>query len=182
MKWFSSLIILLLFLAPQRTEATSYDTMELVGAGDYRYLSFIKLYDARLFAEPGAEDPLSTSSSRCLVLDYNVEIKADQFIEAANTILSRQLSKSQMEKLAPQIGELHRVYKTVEDGDSYSLCFDAKAQATSLSLNGNKLVSIKSPDFSTAYFAIWLGANNPIDMDLRNDLLGGISADSKGGS
>jgi len=172
MKWFVSFFVLLIFFAPQKSGAEPWKAMNLVGSGEYKYLGFISLYKARLFTDGKAQNVLEPQANRCLVLDYEVAITAEQFAEAANTILQRQLAPSEVERISSEINQLHASYRTVEDGDRYSLCFDGASKITSLALNGENIVSIRSPEFAAAYFGIWLGDREPINQRLREDLLG----------
>ncbi len=184
MKWLVLVITLLVFFYPQKSEAEPWKTMTLVGSGEYTYLGFISLYKARLFTDGDAHNVLGPQVNRCLVLDYEVEITAEQFAEAATAILQRQLASSEMARISQEINLLHSRYRTVEDGDRYSLCFDSESQTTSLALNGENLVSIRSLEFAAAYFGIWLGEREPINQGLRNDLLGtagGRGLPAKGG-
>ncbi len=177
MKQLFPIAILLLFLVPQNSQAEPWQNMKLVGSGEYNYLGFITLYQARLFTDGDQRDTSAPQASRCLVLDYEVEILDEQFAEAAEAILLRQLATPELEHIKPYIAELHANYRTVGEGDRYSLCFDGQTQTTSLALNGENLVSIHSSEFAAAYFNIWLGEREPIDRGLRDDL---VSAEKDG--
>jgi len=172
MRWLLSVIVLLMFFAPQTSEGEPWKTMRLVGSGEYKYLGFISLYKARLFTDGSLPRVLLSEVNKCLVLDYQVEIQAEQFAEAANSILLRQLTPSEWGRIRSEINRLHSSYRAVEAGDRYSLCFDVDSQTTSLALNGENLVSVRSPEFAAAYFGIWLKEHEPIDLRLRDDLFG----------
>lgn len=173
------LLVLLVFCNPlgNLSAAVSMEDMQLIGKGEAYYLKFIKIYDATLYSEElvGNENILESDVSKCLHLQYSVGIEKDDFITAANTILTRQFSPEQLGQVSNELEILHGGYKDVEEGDSYTLCYYEKTETTSLALNGQELVSVSSPDFAEIYFSIWLGNTAPLDEKLRKNLLTKIS-------
>jgi len=168
------LIIAIIFFLPTVIFANLQPTMQLVGQADFRYMGIIKVYSAQFLVEPTkSTDLLSTETSRCLQLNYHVEIEAAQLAEAANTVLARQLVPEKIDELSKDIVQLHEAYRDVQEGDSYSLCYSAEQQLTTLSLNNQLLTSIQSAEFATAYFGIWLKETAPIDKKMRDNLLAG---------
>lgn len=149
------------------------ETMILQGKGDVRYLGFIKVYDAHLYTDRSynGTDILAPEISKCLKLIYDVSLTPDNFIEGANTILAKQHPETILEGFKSELDTLHAAYQPVEDGDHYTLCYDSISATTTLSLNNSKLAAITSRDFSNIYFGIWLGKEDPLDEDLRDDLL-----------
>ena len=168
----TTIIALMVLLAPAAAFG-SISSLELHGAGEFTYLGFIKVYDAELYVRTpfSAEEILDENTSKCLKLEYNVGLKAEDFRKSAVKILSRQHVPATLERVKSEIELLHNAYREVGDGDSYSLCYDAESQTTTLSLNQQELVSIASPEFAKIYFGIWLGENEPLDEELRNQLL-----------
>jgi len=155
--------------------------LSLSGTGEIHYLGFIKVYDATLFAPPDAmrDNVLADDCSRCLKLDYAVNLSVDNFIEAAETVLKKQHNETILTSIKPQLDLLHQNYRDVKKNDSYTLCYDAAGQQTSLVLNGNTLVTIPSTQFAAIYFGIWLGKENPIDQNLRSQLLAGLRGEEQ---
>lgn len=153
----------------------SISAMNLMGKGEVYYLGFIKVYDAALYADTGNDSQalIDWETSRCLKLTYDVSLAVKDFVLGAETILARQLSPEEISGLRHEIDMLHSAYRDVQKGDSYSLCYDGPQQLTTLSLNDTELVAVPSKDFAKAYFGIWLGAVQPIDEKLRDQLLGG---------
>lgn len=153
--------------------AAQLEKMQLKGEGDVNFLGFIKVYDAYLYTDEMSttKDFLAPEISKCLKLEYDVSLTKENFIEGANTVLLRQHSKTTIDTFNYELNELHKSYQPVAEGDIYTLCYDAASAVTTLSLNGLKLTEINSKEFSRLYFGIWLGSNQPIDEDLRNDLL-----------
>jgi hypothetical protein len=150
--------------------------MQKIGQGKVYYLGFIKVYDASLYSSEltEAKDVLSRDVSKCLHLEYTVDIDRNDFVKVANTVLNRQFSEEQLARVESDIESLHQGYRDVRDGDSYTLCYNSAEKVTSLSYNGEVLVSVDSPDFAEIYFSIWLGSSDPLDETLRDDLLAGL--------
>jgi hypothetical protein len=153
--------------------ATLQSSMQPIGNGEIRYMGFIKVYDASLSASrmvTGGE-VLDTEISKCLILNYAVPLTVDKFIRGAEMVLQRQHSKEALRAVRQQIDSLHAQYRDVQEGDSYTLCYDAVSSTTTLSLNQEELASIVSADFAKFYFGIWLGSDAPLDEGLRDNLL-----------
>ncbi|MBT8333627.1 MAG: hypothetical protein HKP41_04160 [Desulfobacterales bacterium] len=176
MKLIYCLIITMTLLSFGSAAARIPQELSLSGTGEIHYLGFIKVYDASLFAPPDAmkKDILADDCSRCLKLDYAVNLSVDNFIEAGEKILQKQQSETILASIKPQLDLLHQNYRDVKKNDTYTLCYDAAKQQTSLNLNGNTLVTIPSTKFAAIYFGIWLGEENPIDQGLRSRLLAGL--------
>lgn len=171
-----TLLVTLFIALPISLQGMEIHQMQLQGSGTVRYMGFIKVYDAHLYTDPetSAAEVLSAGSSRCLKLKYSVSLSKENFIEAAETILNRQHDFSTLNRVRPQLNQLHDSYREVEDGDSYVLCYNGEAQTTKLLLNGTEQVEIPSSDFASVYFGIWLGENNPLSNELRSNLLSGL--------
>ncbi len=152
----------------------SLDSMTLISEGDVRYMGFIKVYDAYLYAFDKEDQAriLSPEVSKCLKLNYEVGLKPEDFIAGASTVLDRQHSKEYLDLIKPHVDKLHSAYRAVDKGDSYLLCYDADSGLTTLSLNAEELVAIDSGEFSTAYFGIWLSPDNPLSPGLQKQLAG----------
>lgn len=149
------------------------ESMNLRGQGEVRYLGFIKVYDANLYTENSSvsNDVLNPDVSKCLQLSYHVPLTPENFIEGATTVLSRQHPAEHLDTLDEEISLLHEAYRPVEKGDSYLLCYQAENRTTTLSLNEKELVAVESAPFSSAYFGIWLGDNQPLDSNLQRKLV-----------
>jgi hypothetical protein len=163
----------ILFLLPTASMAM-LDDMELVGEGKAKYLGFITVYDAALYARGpiASGNILGPETSRCLKLDYAVTVSAEDFILAADTVLERQHDGGKLAAVAAEIDRLHRNYSEVGKGDTYALCYEAEDTTTTLYRNGEVQVEIVSADFAGIYFGIWLGPEEPLSDSLRNSLLG----------
>ncbi|MFO7576670.1 MAG: chalcone isomerase family protein [Pelovirga sp.] len=168
-------ILLVLAAAPATADpfADPFAGLELVGAGEVRYMGVIRVYRAELLAPAAArtEDILAATSSFCLRLHYRVALAADDFIKAADTILARQHTQQTLARVAPLITRLHQSYRDVKKGDHYGLCYHAATRSTALILNDEVLVTIDSAEFARIYSGIWLGEQQPLSTELRRQLL-----------
>ena len=145
-------------------------TLRLYGMGLLRYRVVFKGYVAALYLPEGVsgEDALEDVSRR-LELSYFWSIGADDFANAAEQLLERELSADQFARLRPRMKVLHRAYRDVRPDDRYSLTYFPET-GMELRLNGELLASIPGADFARAYFGIWLGSG-ALDADLRDELL-----------
>ncbi len=173
------ILSMLIFHDPVITLAATPAGLTFRGTGEIRYMGIFKVYDARLFTAPSAsaDEVLAPTCSRCLQLDYSTGLSVGQFIGAAETILKQQHSEQDLAAVRPQINLLHQNYKSVQDGDRYTLCYDSETRSTSLSLNDTLLVRVPTPEFAKVYFGIWLGEKNVIDPSLRKQLLSGFNTE-----
>jgi len=152
--------------------------LQTAGKGEALYLGVIKVYDAELSVSPDTSRAtvLDAGVSRCLKLDYAVELTADKFTLAAETVLKRQHDAATLAKIQPQLDQLHTAYVDVKPGDIYQMCYDTKTQTTSLLLNGKVMTRVKSAEFAEVYFGIWLAEKQPIAQELREQLLKGLDS------
>ena len=167
-----SLLLLLGALVPLPCLGMTTD-MQLYGQGSAYYLGFIKVYDAFLYTSKRvtATQVLHADVSKCLKLEYAVDLSADDFIQGADTVLTRQYTPDQLSVFQEDIKLIHQGYRDVEEADNYMLCYTANNSKTTLALNGEELVALYSPQFAEVYFGIWLGQRKPLDETLRNALL-----------
>lgn len=175
------LLVLIIFFYPLSSMSTAagIENMQLLGKGEAYYLKFIKVYDAALYSEKLGEgaDILDRNISKCLYIQYAVGVEADDFIAAANTILTRQFSPERLSEVAGELETLHKGYRDVQEGDSYTLCYSNVSETTTLAFNGQEIVSVSSPDFAEVYFSVWLGKTDPLNEKLRKNLLAHLLQD-----
>lgn len=175
--FFIMIMALLLIMPVAHAYADPTNGLVVRGEGNVRYMGFIRVYDAELLAPADAmlTDVLQAQRSFCLRLTYSVDLTAENFITAAEEILSRQYSQSELASYRPQIDQLHQAYRDVTKGDRYRLCYDADNQSTQLILNDEVLVRVFSPEFAILYAGIWLDAEQPLDAGLRKRLLASLT-------
>lgn len=173
MIFFPYCIAFFLLLPLPAFAVTALDGLESIGSGQARYLGFIKVYDAELYAEKNSSGSiLNADISKCLVLTYSVDLAAEDFVDAANTILQKQHDEQTLAVLSEELDAVHKNYLNVQKGDRYTLCYTAPEEKTTLLLNDREVVSINSAQFAKLYFGIWLGSENTLDASLKKDLLG----------
>ena len=144
---------------------------ELIGSTTFRWMSIIKVYDARLHLGAG-EPPTKVFADIPvrLQLTYHRGFTAAEIIKGGDTLLARNVKAESLAALRDRLELINRAYRDVREGDSYSLTY-VPGKGTTLRLNGSPLVTIPGHDFATAYFRIWLG-DDPISESMRDALLG----------
>jgi hypothetical protein len=143
----------------------------LVGATTFRWMSVIKVYDARLHL--GAGEPSSKVFADIpvrLQLTYHRGFTAAEIIKGGDTLLARNVKADALVSLRERLELINRAYRDVREGDSYTLTY-VPGKGTTLRLNGSPLVTVPGHDFAAAYFRIWLG-DDPISKSMRDTLLG----------
>jgi hypothetical protein len=144
---------------------------ELAGATTFRWMSIVKVYDARLHlgnGEPAAK--VFADIPVRLQLTYHRGFTAAEIIKGGDTLLARNVKADALVSLRERLELINRAYRDVREGDSYTLTY-VPGKGTTLRLNGSPLVSIPGHDFASAYFRIWLG-DDPISKSMRDTLLG----------
>ena len=143
----------------------------LVGATTFRWMSVIKVYDAR--PHLGAGEPSSKVFADIpvrLQLTYHRGFTAAEIIKGGDTLLARNVKTDMLVSLRDRLELINRAYRDVREGDSYTLTY-VPGKGTTLRLNGSPLVTVPGHDFAAAYFRIWLG-DDPISESMRDALLG----------
>ncbi len=175
MKLFKSAInpisILVIVLGLSTVLSSAYASTKqwpLRGKGEVRYLKMIKVYDIGLYSpsQVTAQNILEPYISKCLKLDYRVNLTVDKFKLATSKILKRQHSDEYLNKIKNPLDQLQKAYQAVKKGDSYTLCYNGKSQIMQLDINDKKLVEIQSAELAKAYLGIWLSNNKPISISL----------------
>jgi hypothetical protein len=145
-------------------------TMPIHGVGLAKFLRTIKVYVGALYLAPGVKpEAVLGDVPKRLELSYFRALKAEDFGQAANTVLADNVSPATIKALKPRIEQMHRLYEDVKPGDRYGLTY-VPGIGTELALNGQRKGIIEGADFAAAYFAIWLG-QDPINEALKEGLL-----------
>lgn len=127
-------------------------------------------YNMALYLPTGAEGKdVFADIPKQIVIDYLVDIDADEFGPAGEEILAKNISKQAMAALRPRLDKINSAYQAVTKGDRYTLTY-VPSVGTTLAKNDKALVTIPGEDFAQAYFKIWFG-EEPVDKDLRDNLL-----------
>lgn len=145
----------------------------LIASGEVRYLKVIKVYQASLYSPHPIDSNtiLNSNISKCLKLDYKVDLTTDKFRLATQKILERQYKPEYLKSIQTPLEQLQQSYKPVKKGDSYTLCYNAKTKKLSLDFNETQVANIQSETLAKAYLGIWLSNNKPISRPLYNRLL-----------
>lgn len=142
--------------------------------GEYRYVYrfFFELYEAALFAEPGAgaDDVLDARTAFHLQFRYLREIDKAIILKSADRMLEKNLSDEERASIAERVDKINRAYTGVSDGDTSSLTYKPD-EGTTLTINDKPIATIEGEDFARLYFQIWLG-ERPISERLKENLLG----------
>jgi hypothetical protein len=154
------------------TLATEGVALQLHGVGLLRHRIVFRGYVAGLYLGDDVEPAAALGDvPKRLELEYFWSIKGEDFGDAADAILARNLESRLLDSLRPRIDALHAAYRDVSPGDRYALTY-RPGHGTTLSWNDTSLATIPGADFARAYFAIWLG-EAPMSESLRDALLAG---------
>ena len=151
--------------------ATNASAISSWGSYRYVYKFWFKLYDVELRAASAAqpESILNASSEFQLAFRYHRQIDRAIILKSADKILRRNLSAQHMAQIAERVSHIHAAYRSVDAGDCSSLHY-RPTSGTTLSINGQDLITIPGADFAQHYFKIWLGPE-PISAALKTALL-----------
>lgn len=132
-------------------------SLHLVGKTPFVAGLFFKIYEAGLYldkrpvhAEGIVEKPLY------LELVYSRPIKAQQFRDAANSILEAILPQEKLAQYGELIEAVHESYQDVKEGDRYGLS-SVPGKGLTLFLNDREVIHIPDDGFARDYLQIWLG-------------------------
>jgi len=168
-KPFLAMLLCCLFLSFEAI--ASIKQWPLKRQGEVRYLGVVKVYDIGLYSPSNisSDNILDSNISKCLKLDYAVNLTQDQFKLATSKILKRQHSAEFLASIDAPLTALQASYKPVKKGDIYSLCYNGKTKRMKLDLNDKTLFEMQSAELAKAYLGIWLSKNNPISRPLLNN-------------
>ena len=144
------------------------ETMELVGKARMKVL-FWNVYDAQLYA-PGGR--WSGDGSYALSLTYLRDLYGEKIAERSIQEMRKQ-GFSDESTLERWFELLASIIPDVSDQNTIVGVADAQAN-TRFYLDGELIGEIREPDFTRAFFSIWLGERTS-EPELRDQLLGGQS-------
>jgi len=130
-------------------------------------MTFIEVADAALYSSDCAQLPALTADLQ-LSFIYHRNIAAEDFIEAAETLLERNLSAAEFMQIEQELTQFNMGYESVAEGDRY----DIRRNQDGLSLfKNNRLVSQHaSATLGQRYYQIWFG-DKPFNNKLKQALL-----------
>ena len=142
----------------------------IAGFANLKYY-FFDVYDAVYYSSD--TQPVSKSSPdqiRVLTIYYKISFNKEDFAKAGDDQINKFIDVN-INDFKSALETLNAAYVDVKEGDSYTLQYIPE-KGTSLILNNNKvLVTVPGAEFAKLYFRIWLDKENPIDEELRNNLL-----------
>jgi len=147
------------------------DGIELKSTATAKWLAFISVYDAGLYAIASAKasEVLQRNMPISLEIRYRVDVKKEQLIEAADVALTRQHSEDVRQQFQAAVDELHHSYQDVKEGDRFRI--DVKpGSGLSLYFNDQLRYQNANLDFANYYIGLWL-AENPLSETVRTALL-----------
>lgn len=130
-------------------------------------MKFINVADAALYSSDCSRLPDLTENLQ-LSFIYHREIAGEDFIEAAETLLKRNLSDAEFSRIKTDLDEFNTAYESVAEGDRY----DIRRNQNGLSLfkNGRLIGEHASMTLGQSYYQIWFG-EKPFNDDLKQSLL-----------
>ena len=142
------------------------DTMDLVGEARLKVL-FWNVYDAQLYAPQGR---WSMENSYALSLTYLRDLKGRKIAERSIEEIRNQ-GFSEEAKLTHWFEMLASIIPDVNEQNTIVGVADAQSN-TRFFLDGQLIGEIQEPEFTRAFFNIWLGERTS-EPELRDQLLGG---------
>lgn len=151
--------------ADQVTAASYVPRAELVGKARYRYLVW-NVFDAHLFAPGGKYDP---SKPFALTLTYLRDLKGSEIAKYSVDEIRAQgftdesrlsLWQDEMARIFPDVGRNSQI-TGVRDKDGNAIFYSG----------GRRIGALNDPQFSRAFFDIWLG-KRASDPSFRRSLTG----------
>ncbi len=130
-------------------------------------MKFINIADAALYSSDCSRLPELTHNLQ-LSFIYHREIAGEDFIEASETLLKRNLSDAEFSKIKTDLDEFNAAFESVAEGDRY----DIRRNQTGLSLfkNGRLISEHDSMTLGQSYYQIWFG-DKPFNDNLKQSLL-----------
>lgn len=147
--------------------ATESQTLFQCSQTSVSAMMFIDVADAALFSSDCSTLPRLAEEVQISFI-YHREFAAEDFIEAAETLLKRNLSKAEYQQIEADLNSFNEPYQDVVEGDRY----DVRSTADGLKLlkNGEIISQNTSKILSKKYFKIWFGTQ-PFNKKLKKALL-----------
>ena len=146
-------------------------TLQIRGAGLFRFMRVIKAYVGALYMMEGIpSENVLTDTPKRLEIEYFHAIKAEDFGSASYKVLAQNVDPEEFERLKPRLDKLNALYRDVQPGDRYALSY-VPGKGTELALNGETLGVIEGDGFASALYAMWLG-KKPMNNSFKRQLLG----------
>ena len=146
-------------------------TLQIRGAGLFRFMRVIKAYVGALYMHEGIPSAsVLNDTPKRLEIEYFHAIKAEDFGSASYKVMAQNVGPEEFERLKPRLDKQNALYRDVQPGDRYALSY-VPGKGTELALNGEPLGVIQGADFAAALYAMWLG-EKPMNNAFKRQLLG----------
>lgn len=142
---------------------------EKVGQGRMTYM-FWDVYDAALYAPQGS---WSTDNPYALKLSYLRNLDGKKIADRSAEEIRKQGFSDEV-KLATWHAQMRKIFPDVTVGSSLTGVY-TKNGDTVFYQNGTKIGAVKDPEFSAAFFGIWLNEKTSAP-DLREQLLAHVES------
>lgn len=158
-------------LFPEQLTVGGNIALERKGISQLTVGYIFKVYVAAFYQQAGAgpQDALA-DQPRHLEIDYLRSISREDFIKAADDMLTAQHAPETIRSIQDGIDRINTLYQDVKKGDRYALTY-VPGIGTTLAFNGEVKGVIEGAEFARIYFSIWLGEQNPY-KDFRDRLVG----------
>ena len=130
-------------------------------------MMFIDVAKAALFSSDCAQLPRLTDELQ-LSFIYQRDFKGEDFVEAAETLLQRNLSRDEYQQIESELDRFNQHYQAVKEGDRY----DVRLTRAGLYLIKNDEVISHSSSLvlGKRYYQIWFG-QKPFNDKMKQALL-----------
>lgn len=173
MKRFGSALFFLCFSALASAQVFPTDIsidgqqLQQCSKTDIKVLKFIDVGQAALFTSNCGALPNLTAEMQ-LSFIYHREFEAEDFIEASEKLLQRNLSETEYQQIEADLAQFNQSFQPVIEGDRYDI--QLSEQGLSLIKNGTVISHSDSTLLGKQYYQIWFG-KKPFNSNMKQALL-----------
>lgn len=151
----------------QNTAVTTSSTLQKCNETSIKVMAFVDVADAALYLTDCGDLP-AIDGEKQLSFHYHRDISADDFIEASETLLQRNLTSVEYAKIEAELVKFNANYEDVKEGDVY----DIRQTKSGLYLlkNGQQIAHSSSAELATYYYQIWFG-QKPFNKAMKKALV-----------
>lgn len=144
------------------------DGLALQGEGTLRWFGF-KIYEARLFAAKPVHGQQVLDTAFALELTYARDFSGASIAETSADEIKR-LNAASAAQHQRWLAAMQKLFPNVKSGDRIRGVHEP-GRGASFFYNGQPIGTVADPEFSRAFFSIWLDPKT-VTPDLRRQLLG----------
>lgn len=161
-------------------EGVEFDDQTIVDGQELQLASLARLYYKIIFTGAVAGlylndkqhlDNVLADVPKRLEFFYFGGVDAEDFVEAANESLAKNLNTEKLENIRQEIDAFNSLYVDIEKNDRYAISY-IPGGGLQLAHNGEVLGEVGDAEFAAAYFTIWFG-DKPFNSHLKTNLLEG---------